>query len=224
MGRNGFFQCHCPQANRLDHPRAPADMSRSRGKQGDGVLGVPWHPDLPSKVLPQHSCPSFRALEGKQCHWAHSAYAQSWELSGWSGLTHPASPFPSSGPQMSWSPPHSRSQPLTVGENQVREGAEAELGLFLEEVVGQGPQQRHTAAVLIGQGQCYPPDVVKIELLGELQSLPRNVGSTEVTGECPGEAPSQPGSCGAAAVESHNRTSVTGKGLVSAISCTYVAS
>ena len=83
----------------------------------------------------------------------------------------------------------STTQPLTVGENEVQEDAEAELGVLLHQVVGEGSEQRHAAPVLVGQSQRYFPDVIGVELFSKFQSLPGNILSGDVKGKAQSETP-----------------------------------
>lgn len=69
---------------------------------------------------------------------------------------------------------------LTVGKNEVEQDAEAELGVFLQEVVGQGSQQRHAAPVLVGQSQQDFPGLIRVEVFSEFQSLSRKDLSRDV--------------------------------------------
>lgn len=69
------------------------------------------------------------------------------------------------------SPGPSAAEGLTISKNQVGQGGEVELGVFLQEVVGQGTQQGHAAAVLVGQGQGDLADIFGAEVLRQLQGL-----------------------------------------------------
>lgn len=76
--------------------------------------------------------------------------------------------------------PPTASSLLTVGKNEVEQDAEAELGVFLQEVVGQGSQQRHAAPVLVGQSQQDFPGLIRVEVFSEFQSLSRKDLSRDV--------------------------------------------